>query len=102
MDAASEKAEERNTVRVSIFNQSLSLVTSGDPAEVQALATRVDELMVSIARGANTDAVRIAVLAALHLADELRTAQRELTHLRALTETKHKELTLLLEESLAD
>jgi cell division protein ZapA len=101
MDAAPDKADERKTVRVSIFNQSYPLVTTGDAGEVHEIANRVDELMTSIARGANADASRIAVLAALHLADELRTAQRELGRLRALTESKHRELTLLLEESLS-
>lgn len=82
---------EKKTVRVSIFNQSYSLVTTGAEADVEELAHRVDELMHQIARGTSTDASRIAVLACMHLADELRTA-----------ESRHRSLSRLLEESLAE
>ena len=88
---ASEAPPEKKTVRVTIFNNSYSLVTTGNEAEVEELAHRVDELMNSIARGSNTDASRIAVIACMHLADELRTA-----------ESKHRSLSRLLEESLAE
>jgi cell division protein ZapA len=86
---ANDAPTEKKTVRVNIFNQSYSLVTTGNESEVEELAHRVDELMNNIARGSNTDASRIAVLACLHLADELRTA-----------ESKHRSLSRLLEESL--
>lgn len=88
---ASEAPPEKKTVRVTIFNNSYSLVTTGNEAEVEELAHRVDELMNSIARGSNADASRIAVIACMHLADELRTA-----------ESKHRSLSRLLEESLAE
>ena len=88
---AKEAPPEKKTVRVTIYNNSYSLVTTGDEADVEELAHRVDELMNNIARGSNADASRIAVLACMHLADELRTA-----------ESKHRSLSRLLEESLAD
>ena len=88
---ANEAPPEKKTVRVTIFNNSYSLVTTGKEADVEELAHRVDELMNNIARGSNADASRIAVLACMHLADELRTA-----------ESKHRSLSRLLEESLAD
>lgn len=81
---------EKRTVRVTIFNQTYSLVTSGSEADVQDLANKVDALMTQIAKSANTDASRVAVLACLHLADELRAA-----------ESKHRILSRLLEESLS-
>ena len=87
---ANEAPPEKKTVRVTIFNNSYSLITTGSEAEVEELAHRVDELMNHIARGSNIDASRIAVLACMHLADELRTA-----------ESKHRSLSRLLEESLA-
>ena len=86
---ANEPQPEKKTVRVTIFNNSYSLVTTGEEADVEELAHRVDELMNNIARGSNADASRIAVLACMHLADELRTA-----------ESKHRSLSRLLEESL--
>lgn len=88
---ANQAPPEKKTVRVTIFNNSYSLVTTGEEADVEELAHRVDELMNNIARGSNADASRIAVLACMHLADELRTA-----------ESKHRSLSRLLEKSLAE
>ena len=88
---ANESMPEKKTVRVNIYNQAYSLVTTGEEADVEELAHRVDDLMNNIARGSNTDASRIAVLACMHLADELRTA-----------ESKHRTLSRLLEETLAE
>jgi cell division protein ZapA len=69
----------RQPVRVHIFNQSYSLVTESDPIEVEEVAQQVDELMVSIANKTSSgDSARIAVLACLHLADKLRTAEKQL------------------------
>ena len=49
---------------------------------METLGQTVDELMTSIAqRAGNMDSQRIAVLACLHLADRLRTAERELASL---------------------
>lgn len=87
---ANEAPPEKKTVKVMIFNQSYSLVTTGKESDVEELAHRVDELMNNIARGSNADASRIAVLACMHLADELRTA-----------ESKHRSLSRILEESLS-
>lgn len=87
---ANDAPPEKKTVRVTIFNQSYSLVTTGDETEVEDLAHRVDELMNNIARGSNADSTRIAVLACMHLADELRSA-----------ESKHRSLSRLLEASLS-
>jgi cell division protein ZapA len=88
---ANDAPSEKKTVRVTIFNQSYSLVTTGAEEDVEELAHRVDELMNNIARGTNADASRIAVLACMHLADELRSA-----------ESKHRSLSSLLEDSLAE
>ena len=67
----------KQVVRVTIFNQTYSFSTSGDPEETVALAHEIDELMSNIARRAgNLDSARTAVLACLHLADRLRTAER--------------------------
>jgi cell division protein ZapA (FtsZ GTPase activity inhibitor) len=70
-------------VRVTVFNQVYNLSTTGDPAELEESARRVDELMASIARGGNLDAARIAVLAAMHLADQLRLAEQATARLQS-------------------
>jgi cell division protein ZapA len=69
----------RQQIRVHIFNQTYTLLTDGDEAEVQAIANEIDELMTSIAnRASSGDSTRVAVLACLHLADQLKTAEKKL------------------------
>ena len=88
-------------VRVTIFNQTYSLVSADDSSQVQDLAQLVDELMTSIAaRAGNIDSTRTAVLACLHLADQLRTLERELENLRSSVDTKAEHFTLLLDEAI--
>jgi cell division protein ZapA (FtsZ GTPase activity inhibitor) len=61
----------KRTVRVTIYNQNYSLLSEGDPAEIEQIAQSVDELMTSI-----------ATRACLHLADRLRSLERELAEVR--------------------
>lgn len=69
----------KQPVRVHIFNQSYTLLTDGDPREVQELAHQVDEIMASIAgRTSSGDSARVAVLACVHMADKLRAAEKRL------------------------
>ena len=92
----------KQTVRVTIFNQTYSVSTSGDPHDAEELAHEVDELMSVIARRAgNLDATRTAVLACLHLADRLRTAERELGSLRESVVGKSRDFALLLDQAFA-
>ena len=88
-------------VRVTIFNQTYSLVATEDAVQVQELAHRVDDLMSSIAaRAGNIDSTRTAVLACLHLADQLRTLERELDSLRSRIDATAQQFTLLLDEAI--
>lgn len=65
-------------VKVQIFGQSYSIHGELEPAYVQKLATYVDEKMHAIASGTGTvDTQKVAVLAALAVADELHSVQRE-------------------------
>jgi cell division protein ZapA len=92
----------KQVVRVTIFNQSYSLSTSGDPQETMSLAHDVDELMSSIARRAgNLDSARTAVLACMHLADRLRTAERQLGTLRHSVHDKSLDFATLLDKAFA-
>jgi cell division protein ZapA (FtsZ GTPase activity inhibitor) len=89
-------------VRVTIFNQTYSLVASEEPGRIESLAQKVDDLMSKIAaHGANVDATRAAVLACLHLADELDMMEQQLMHLKQKVEHKAREFTLLLDEAIA-
>jgi cell division protein ZapA len=95
MDAPDSK----KVVRVSIFNQNYTLTSSGDTRDTESLAQEIDELMSSIARRAgNLDSTRTAVLACLHLADKLRTAEAELARLKNTVEVKTRGFSLLLDE----
>jgi cell division protein ZapA len=93
---------EKQVVRVTIFNQTYALSTSGDAQETMALAHEIDELMSSIARRAgNLDSARTAVLACLHLADRLRTAEKQLGALRHSVDDKSRDFALLLDKAFA-
>src|SRR3954449_8640679 len=90
----------KEIVRVTIFNQTYSVSTAGDPRDTEELAQEVDELMSAIARRAgNLDATRTAVLACLHLADRLRTAERQLGMLRESVEHKSRDFAGILDQA---
>lgn len=61
------------TVNVKIYNQLYSIRASDGNAErTEQLAALVDQRMREIAKGALTaDSLKVAILAALHIADEL-------------------------------
>jgi len=90
----------KEIVRVTIFNQTYSVSTSGDPRDTEELAQEIDELMSAIARRAgNLDSTQTAVLACLHLADRLRTAERQLGMLRESVNHKSRDLGSLLDQA---
>jgi cell division protein ZapA len=90
---------ERKTVRVTIFNQTYSLAATDEEGEIESLAHSIDELMTSIAtRAGNVDSNRVAVLACLHMADRLRSMERELTDLKEQVEKKSKQFSVLLDD----
>jgi cell division protein ZapA len=92
---------ERKTVRVTIFNQTYSLAATDEEGEVEALAHSIDELMTSIAtRAGNVDGNRVAVLACLHMADRLRSMERELGELKDRVEEKSRQFSVLLDAAI--
>jgi cell division protein ZapA len=93
---------EKQPVRVTILSRPYTLLATGDPREVEQVAASVNELMLSIANKApNADSTRIAVLACLHLADRLRSMEKELEQARAHVDQKSVALTGVLEQLLA-
>ena len=69
------KAELRS-VPVSIFGQSYTLRTGDEHGYIESLAEYVDERMREVADKTRTaDTVKIAILAALNIADDLRRRQ---------------------------
>lgn len=93
--------DDRQTVQVSIFHQTYTLRAAGGEQEVQELADSVDQLMNAIAdRSSSGDTLRVAVLACLHLADRLRTLERELNSLKQRVDQKSEQFRLLLDEAI--
>jgi cell division protein ZapA len=96
-----DTAAERKSVRVTIYNQPYTLVATEEPGQVEALAQAVDELMTEIApRAGNVDSGRVAVLACLHLADRVRSLERDLAGLKERVDGKARQFSLLLDEAL--
>jgi cell division protein ZapA len=93
---------EKNPVRLSIFNQTYSLLVTGDPSDMEHAAQEVDELMTTIARAGNNDSTRIAVLACLHLQDRLHMLERELDSLKHHVDDRTKRLSVLLDQLIQD
>lgn len=68
-----EAQQERKSVGVEIFDQVYHL-RGTDPAYIEQLARTVDTKMRAVSAHGNTvDSLRVAVLAALNIADELET-----------------------------
>src|SRR2546426_11680323 len=60
------------TVRVEIYNQTYNIRSDGDSEYLMQLAEFVDSRMREISSGTLTvDSLKVAILAALHIADEL-------------------------------
>jgi cell division protein ZapA len=97
----SDDGSEKRAVRVTILSRPYTLLAADDPQEVEAVAASVNSLMLSIAAKApNADSTRIAVLACLHLADKLRTLERDLTVLKERVDRKSEEFAGILEQML--
>jgi cell division protein ZapA len=96
-----EAGTERKTVRVTIFNQTYTLASTSEQGEIESLAQSVDDLMNKIAaHAANLDSQRVAVLACLNLADQLRAAEKELSTVKKRVDEKARELSTLLDQTV--
>jgi cell division protein ZapA len=73
------------TIRVEIYNQTYSIRSDGDNEYIQNLAEYVDSKMREISSGTMTvDSLKVAILAALHIADEF----YQLKHIQANNDTQ--------------
>jgi cell division protein ZapA len=69
MDSTSSSSP---TIRVEIYNQTYNIRSDGDTEYIIQLAEFVDSRMREISSGTLTvDSLKVAILAALHIADEL-------------------------------
>jgi cell division protein ZapA len=65
------------TIKVEIYDQAYTVRSDGDPEYLKQLAEYVDERMREISSGTLTvDSRKVAILAALYIADELHRLQK--------------------------
>jgi cell division protein ZapA len=100
--SAREKLVSEASVRVEIFDQAYNL-RGTDPEYIFKLAEYVDTKMRSVAQHANTvDSLRVAVLAALNIADEYQILKRKYdaiaTELNQRSHTLESALDAVLQE----
>jgi cell division protein ZapA len=92
--AADVEAMPRGSTEVEIFGAVYSVRGNDDRGYLQGLADLVDRKMREVAEHVNTaDTVRIAILAALNLADELMSLEKRQEGERVLIREKVAELT---------
>jgi cell division protein ZapA (FtsZ GTPase activity inhibitor) len=91
------------TIEVEIYDQKYSIVLKSDMQEsdVHKLAEDVDERMREISAAANTpDSLKIAILTALHLAQELREQRKSSEQNDIIIRKKSDEWSHVLEQLL--
>ena len=77
-------ADKANLVHVEIFGQTYAVKPGTDPGYVEKLAAYVDEQMKDVSRASGAvDSLRVAVLAALNLADECLRLRHDVEEARA-------------------
>jgi len=73
---------EPSSVRVKIYDREFALRTTGDPERLQALCSSLDKRMREIATSTGSvDTLKVAILAALSLGDDLQRMREELKSL---------------------
>lgn len=90
-----------NRVKVEIYGQSYTLSGDVDEAYVQKLAKYVDGKMRAAGEATKTvDSVRVAVLAAMAIADELHTRQQDTGHRDDALRERAQQCLSILEHAL--
>ncbi|MBX3244413.1 MAG: cell division protein ZapA [Acidobacteria bacterium] len=89
------------TVRVEIYNQTYSIRSDGDNEYIHHLADYVDRKMREISSGTMTvDSLKVAILAALHVADEYHQLIGQQKQVDAQLASRSAECTELLDRVL--
>ena len=89
------------SIRVEIYNQTYSIRSDGDNQYIQDLAEYVDSKMREISSGTMTvDSLKVAILAALHIADEYYQLRSEQAQLDLQLATRSSECSDMLDRLL--
>jgi cell division protein ZapA len=88
-------------IKVEIYGQTYNMQGDLDPDYVAELARYVDEKMHAAAEGARTvDSVRVAVLAALSIADEFHSLRKQQQDMRSALRNRTERCLNLVERAL--
>lgn len=89
------------TIRVEIYNQTYSIRSDGDNEYIHDLAEYVDAKMREISSGTMTvDSLKVAILAALHIADEFYQLRHSQAQNDAQLATRSSECSEMLDKIL--
>ena len=92
---------EQEGIRVSIYDQVYYIKSGADRVYMEEVARYLDQKMGAIASKTQTvDSFRVAVLAALHITDELFRLRQDHERLQNGIKTKTLQCTALLDEAL--
>ena len=90
--------DSKQVTAVKIFNQTYQVSSGCDPEYVKQLARYVDKVMTEVFENTSAvDSMKVAVLAALNIADERFAAQRQLETLDDTVTEKSEEMITLLD-----
>jgi cell division protein ZapA len=93
--------EKRNITEVEIYKDLYKIVNDASPKYTQSLAKYVDEKMKDISQTTSTvSSMKVAVLAALNIADELFKVKRELKTEKEVIEKETDSLYQLIQSNI--
>src|SRR3954468_12153210 len=97
----SKELEASPTIKVEIYDQAYTVRSDGDPEYLRQLAEYVDQRMREISSGTLTvDSRKVAILAALYIADELHQLRRQTEQTDEQLATRSAECSELLDRLL--
>lgn len=101
-NTTSGSGRDGHLTQVEIYGQSYTLRGDGDPAYVQELASFVDARMQDIADASSTvDSLKVAILAAINIADEYHQMKREVEKQRMEVAVRTAEWERMLDGALS-
>lgn len=96
-----QKEAVEQSIRVEIYNQTYSIRSDGDNEYILRLADYVDSKMRDISSGTLTvDSLKVAILAALHIADEFHQAKNMQAQIDAQLASRSSECSEMLDRVL--
>ena len=99
--AFNKELEASPTIKVEIYDQAYTVRSDGDPEYLKQLAEYVDQRMREISSGTLTvDSRKVAILAALYIADELHQLRRAHEQADEQLATRSSECSELLDRLL--